>query len=1007
MARYSTPPNQVKPPGAHRPKHAMVMGLLLACSVPACAPSWTAPQPTDTKQGVYFIDLSGTPPRVRLWGGRSKLGEIEMGPWAANRTKGMLSASVSFRARSRGPVAVTLDMAWGDDPRFGPDLDSFSSAWTDAGRAIWYAGATHGDPRRSTWKIVVPGGHIPARVRLSGRIVRPLHEPSILLEPEDLLAGSAPVRWIRGWLVFPYRPNKSGWASIRASSRAARLSARFGAPETATYHILGQGLTRPDILVDGTKLRCRHRGSVTDCGTIRLKRPKGRVVLTGKQKTHIDALWITRRSGKKVPDSHIIDPRRGASTLKRVLRHALQRAMCHCAEKITDQATWRQRASLIRRRLAKAMDLPDRRNPTSPPKVLVRGKVKGRGFVVQKLWIQSVDGLWASALLYRPDGAQPVPAVLHILGHYKNGKLRGAARILDANLAAAGIAVLAVDNLSFSDRRLAGRHRMEDNHFLGFWHVMAGSSAARVIYGETFRFLDYLWTRPWVDRRRIGVTGSSGGGTASLYLAGMDKRISAASVVAAVSTWDHFGRFRGGDPEQYPFGLVSIADFPTLLGLVAPRPLLVAGGAKDDLFPASQGRKAVERARNLYRLMGAPQAIEFHADSGPHGYKGPRRDATVAFFAKVWGLKASVPCNPGLALPAGRLHVTRPPDMPTLLDVARKRLEDNTKKWARASTAHKRAYLAGLMGVALGPVPSQAPTISLNQTRPFLGLGTAVRIRLDKDRTLPGLLMKGSPWTGDAESTAAHLPWLVHTGGAPASKPDHRRPFVLAVADGGRKRFAAAHVFTELGMDLLVLDLSGWGDLSPDLKTAYGLRRTWKKVERYRSIEGFFPTAYLLVSADSYLALRTRELLMALQACRQAFPHRRIALASQGPVSSLIVILASILDPAVEAVVILDGQSSLRQDLAKALRNLPDVTAPGLLALGDVHELAGLTRAGVLFWAGSLDSLGRRNPGPARHVGNRPVTWTRANPRTRQRMYPDDAFWPDVITAWASAWLNQ
>ncbi len=932
------------------------------------------------------MDLTGTPPKLRVWGGINRVAAFQLGPWSANSRQGMLSGTVTLVPKTFHPIAVTLDMSSGDDLRFGPDFDSFSSVWTSAGRAQWYPATPPGLPRQNRWKIRVPGGHIPSPLRLTGRILALQEHPDILLQPEDLFAGSPPVRWIRGWLAFPYRPNKWGWATIRASGKASPLDIRFSVPESGAYQVLGRGMTRPKLSIQGHRLTCRTGARWTRCGRVTLATRQATLRIQGNRRTRLDALWLTRNVTGRSAVAHVVDPTRGSHMLAATLRQRLDRARCHYAEKVPDRLTWLRLASDIRRRLASSMDLPQRRDQPSAPKFLERGTVQGRGFEVQKLWIEGVDGIWASALLYRPHRPGPLPAVLHILGHYKKGKNRKAARILDANLAAAGIAVLAVDNLSFGDRRLRGRHRLEDNHFIGFWHVLAGSSAARVIYGETFRFVDYLWTRPWVDRRRIGVTGSSGGGTASLYLAALDHRISAASVVAAVSTWDHFGGFRGGDPEQYPAGLVTIADFPTLLALVAPRPLLVAGGARDDLFPAAQGRKAVHLAKRVFAMMGAAQAISFQGDRGPHGYKKARRDATLAFFTKLWTRRTLSHCLSKLALPAGRLHLGRPPSMPTLLDVARQRLAAQEATWSHVSASRKRARIAELVGLSSGPVPSTAPELALDPRQDFLaGLGRPVRLPLDQHRTLPGILMTSPNETGRRKDEARAV-----------------RPMVLAVADGGWRRFVTAHVFTNLGMDVLALDLSGWGELWPDQQTAYGLRHTWKRVEQLHGIESFFAAAYLLVSGDSLLALRTRELLSAIHAAKTTFPNRRIALATQGPISSMLAIVASIVEPRVEAVLVMDGISSMKRDMARAVRPLPDVTAPGLLALGDAGDLAALTRARIFFWAGAKDGRGRTAPVP--HIPRLPN-----DQKTSGRLlqtFPNEAFWPKVISRWAGSWLQ-
>ncbi len=55
-------------------------------------------------------------------------------------------------------------------------------------------------------------------------------------------------------------------------------------------------------------------------------------------------------------------------------------------------------------------------------------------------------------------------------------------------------------------------------------------------FARVIRALDYLERRPEVDAERIGVTGRSGGGAYSWWVAALDDRIRAAVPVAGITT---------------------------------------------------------------------------------------------------------------------------------------------------------------------------------------------------------------------------------------------------------------------------------------------------------------------------------------------------------------------------------------------------------------------------------------------------------------------------------------
>jgi cephalosporin-C deacetylase-like acetyl esterase len=90
---------------------------------------------------------------------------------------------------------------------------------------------------------------------------------------------------------------------------------------------------------------------------------------------------------------------------------------------------------------------------------------------------------------------------------------------------------------------------------------------------DGIRSLDYLLTRPEVDPARIGITGRSGGGTQSAYLAAIDQRIKAAAPENYLTTFERLFQSRGPqDPEQNFYrGLARGFDQPDLVIAHAPK----------------------------------------------------------------------------------------------------------------------------------------------------------------------------------------------------------------------------------------------------------------------------------------------------------------------------------------------------------------------------------------------------------------------------------------------------
>lgn len=65
--------------------------------------------------------------------------------------------------------------------------------------------------------------------------------------------------------------------------------------------------------------------------------------------------------------------------------------------------------------------------------------------------------------------------------------------------------------------------------------LLVGQSATRMQVWDAVRSLDVLCSHPLVDTGRIGATGQSGGGTATMFVSAVDDRIAAAVVCSGIT----------------------------------------------------------------------------------------------------------------------------------------------------------------------------------------------------------------------------------------------------------------------------------------------------------------------------------------------------------------------------------------------------------------------------------------------------------------------------------------
>ena len=153
-----------------------------------------------------------------------------------------------------------------------------------------------------------------------------------------------------------------------------------------------------------------------------------------------------------------------------------------------------------------------------------------------------------------------------------------------------------------------------------WWWNARGYTSAGVEAWNCIRALDYLQSRPEVDPDRIGVTGRSGGGAYSWWIAALDERIKAAVPVAGITSLENHvvdGCVEGHCDCMYMVNTYRW-DFPLLAALVAPRPLLISNTDKDRIFPLDGVVDVYTKARRIYELYGKSQNIGLQICEGPH-----------------------------------------------------------------------------------------------------------------------------------------------------------------------------------------------------------------------------------------------------------------------------------------------------------------------------------------------------------------------------------------------------
>ena len=286
---------------------------------------------------------------------------------------------------------------------------------------------------------------------------------------------------------------------------------------------------------------------------------------------------------------------------------------------VSSAAEWRKLRPTLYRQYMDMLGLwpmPKR----TPLKATVTGRLQRGELVVEKLHFQSRPQLYVTGNLYRPkEPSGKLPAVLYVCGHANRGRdgSKSAYQHHGVWFATHGYVCLMIDTLQLGE--IAAIHHGTYRYNRWWWHSR-GYTPAGVECWNAVRAVDYLQTRPEVDGERIAVTGRSGGGACSFWLAAADERVKVAVPVSGMGDLDVYVTDRVVNGHCDCMFLYNFHQWPWtyIAALVAPRPLLFANSDADRIFPMDGNDRVIERLRRLYGLLGKADLVDCFVNRGGH-----------------------------------------------------------------------------------------------------------------------------------------------------------------------------------------------------------------------------------------------------------------------------------------------------------------------------------------------------------------------------------------------------
>ncbi len=264
------------------------------------------------------------------------------------------------------------------------------------------------------------------------------------------------------------------------------------------------------------------------------------------------------------------------------------------------------------------------------------GTYEGDGYAVDMIHYQSRPKLYVTGNLYRPariEKGKKLPAVFYVCGHSHRGRNGNKTAYQSHGIwfARHGYLCLTVDSLQLGE--IGATHHGTYRYNRWWWHSR-GYTPAGVECWNGIRGIDYLTSRPDVDPGRIAVTGISGGGAATFWIACADERVRVAVPVSGMADLPSYVTNRVINGHCDCMFLYNTYQWPwtRIAGLIAPRPLLFVNSDADRIFPMDANERIINRLERLYSYFGAGDRVDSLVSVGGHAYRKDIRRGAYRFI---------------------------------------------------------------------------------------------------------------------------------------------------------------------------------------------------------------------------------------------------------------------------------------------------------------------------------------------------------------------------------------
>ena len=265
---------------------------------------------------------------------------------------------------------------------------------------------------------------------------------------------------------------------------------------------------------------------------------------------------------------------------------------------------------------------------------------------LEKIIFESRENVYITANIYVPKNrSEKSAAILFVLGHSEEGKADRRYQKVARRIAKRGLIVMLYDptgqgeRLNYVERNFDApmvAPTVWDHIYFGNQCILMGDSPAGYFIADAMRAVDYLESRPDVDRDRIGITGSSGGGTMTCHMMICDPRIKAAAPGTFITSREMYMKTRiPQDAEQIWLNSLCYGfDFHDIMACFAPKPTMILA-VEYDFFLIEGTEDVVKDTRHFWNMYGSDE-LHFVVDKSVHKYTDVLATYCSDFFGRIF-----------------------------------------------------------------------------------------------------------------------------------------------------------------------------------------------------------------------------------------------------------------------------------------------------------------------------------------------------------------------------------